>query len=275
MIKYKTIDSTEEIQHLSFKVLSFFDSFCKENNLRYSLAAGTMLGAIRHKGFIPWDDDVDVIMPRPDYDKLLSLRTRIENGFALINFENMDIPYFAYSKLIDTNTLVIEHMSIPNSRGIDVDIFPVDGLPNNILSIKFHFGVLSFYKKLIALCTLKITRGQSLLNYLLKLLFIPPARLFLNLETIVKSLDRLARKYSFNNSKIVAAQTLNYGEREILPREAFDEYVDVEFCGKEFSAISCYDTYLRNLFGDYMILPPIEQRISSHGYEAYYLSEEG
>ena len=267
---YKKIETIEEIQAISLSILIKFDKFCREHNLRYSLAAGTMLGAIRHKGFIPWDDDIDVLMPRPDYDEFIHYHGGICEGLSVINLENMEIPYFAYSKLIDDNTVLIESIRIKNQRGVGIDIFPVDGLPDESDAQKKHFKKLKRYKDVIVLNTIRIEKGSSLVNFILKLLLIPTARIVFNLPAAVKKLDNLARKYDFEKSKYVAAQTLNYQEKEILPREAFENFVEVEFCKKRFMAISCYDKYLGNLFGDYMKLPPLEQRISSHAYIAYY-----
>lgn len=264
------IQESREIKEICLNVLIQFDLFCRKHNLRYSLAGGTLLGAIRHKGYIPWDDDIDVLMPRPDYEKFINYSGTIGKNLAIKNKSNTAPCYYAYSKLINTDTIVYEDLIIGNESGLGMDIFPVDGLPESHGAQVKHINELAMVKTKIDLCTIPIKKGKTFPRYLLKILILPVARKLFRLDVLVDKVDKLARKYDFNNSKMVAAQTLNYGMKEILEKEEFEKYVELDFEGHRFMGISCYDRYLTNLFGDYMKLPPANQQRAHHKFKAYW-----
>ena len=267
----KQIDENA-LKDICYEILKKLDSFCKKNNLDYFLAGGTLLGAVRHHDYIPWDDDIDVLMPRPSYDKMLELAPSFEYfGLKLYNLLNMEKPYFAYSKLADVSTIQIENIRIPNNLGINIDIFPVDGVPSDCEIRKKHFRKLNSLKNKITLKTLKINKGKHFYSFFAKMLVLPLCRPFINLNKTVFSLDKLARRYDYATSTHVAAQTLNYGLKEIVPKEYFEEVVYLKFRDSFFPCMKHYHEYLTQLFGDYMSLPPKEQQVSHHSFEAYYI----
>ena len=130
-----------ELQQELLKILKWFHGFCVENNLRYYADGGTMLGAVRHKGFIPWDDDVDVCMPREDYNKLISLSASLPKPYVLETpqSEAKDFLY-AFSKIYNTDTTLIEKGKKNIKRGIYLDVFPLDGLGNSEKEAKKNFA---------------------------------------------------------------------------------------------------------------------------------------
>ena len=125
-----------EIKSLQMEILCSIHNFCVNNNIRYSLAYGTLLGAIRHKGYIPWDDDVDILMPRPDYEKFLKLYPGYNKNHTVQTYINDDSYYLAFAKVYDNRT---ELIVFPTRTGVFVDIFPVDGLPDSVeLSRRYY-----------------------------------------------------------------------------------------------------------------------------------------
>ena len=131
MVTYLTDD---ELKQLELDIMKQFDAYCEKHDLRYYLYAGTLIGAVRHKGFIPWDDDIDVVMPRPDYEKLQLLLEKepISPNIKLVNAKNYDLYPFPFLKLTDTRTSGIAKYMPKNYRmGVWIDVFPLDGLPEN------------------------------------------------------------------------------------------------------------------------------------------------
>lgn len=159
-----------EIKAVELNILKQFDQFCKNNNLRYYLAGGTLLGAIRHKGFIPWDDDIDVCMNRPDYERLLNEFPQNNDNSNLqicdIKYKNFDAPF---CKIVANNTRVRNKFlgNLANSK-LWIDVFPVDGLPENIDEVNQVYKKCSYYRKMLLWCDVNLGEGKTTFRKLAK-----------------------------------------------------------------------------------------------------------
>lgn len=262
-----------ELKALEFELLSFLADLCEEHELRYYLAYGTLLGAVRHGGFIPWDDDIDVVMPRADYLQLISI---IEQGdfknIRILSLQN-EVDYcYPFAKLIDTRTVLIENYNqiekVP--LGVNIDIFPLEGLPDH----RFQSNLL--YLKLIMLRKMRDLSNQKLppngRNGLIRLLKIIPALLLkmAGCKRIIWKMDQLAGKLDFDSSQYVGSTVWANGTKEWMPRAYFCRAKQLAFEGRLFPAPTDYDGYLREIYGDYMQLPPEEERVSIHRMEAFW-----
>ena len=264
------INDMHKIQEIAYEILIFFDEFCENNNLSYVLAGGTLLGAVRHNGFIPWDDDVDVLMPREDYEKFLSISSGWTGIYRTISNRNMHMPYFAFAKILDIRTILYEECYRPQELGVYIDVFPIDGLPDTDLDIDIKFSELERIKRKLTLCTQKIRVGKRPWMIFPKILIFPIARMIYSAPQLVDQLERKAMANLYKDSKFVAFQVLGYGKKEIVPRELFENRIRHKFGERELWIPKDYHTYLTSLFGDYMELPPLDERNSHHAYKAYW-----
>ncbi len=263
--------SLKEIQKISVDIVKDIHSFCQENKIRYTLAYGSLIGAVRHKGFIPWDDDIDILMPRPDYETFIKTYTS-SNGYIIIPEGNKSM--IAMSRVCETKKTIVIQERVPWCRekvGIWVDIFPLDGAEEdyNLFSYRVNeiYKLWRYnYKYRYCRGTLNIQKG-----------------LFYNLKLIVKKIIwgrcklttvehvKKMKEIEYGATKFVTnLASPTYREKEYFPIQLFDEYVEVEFENEKFLIIKAYDVFLRIIYGDYMTLPPIEKRISKHSIHKYY-----
>ena len=263
--------SLEEIKTVEFELLTAFDSFCKRNDIRYFLSNGTLLGAVKYKGFIPWDDDIDVLVPREDYDRMIGL-FRDDNRYQLFAFEKNDKYRYPFAKLCDMTTRK-EEENIDNGvdLGVDIDIFPLDVWSGDIESaekeaiyINRNMSFLSFAKskKSISLSTIK--------RFIKKIIMIFCK--MLGSRYFIKNIIKASRRKKGSSSQFVGCKSwCIYGKREIIPISAFESVVDVEFEGAVFPAPIGYDVYLRSLYGNYHEDPSVEKQKTHHSFAAYRL----
>lgn len=265
----------KQIQEKELEMLLEFDRYCKENCLRYYLAGGTLLGAIRHHGFIPWDDDIDICMPRTDYEELLLkiINSPISSAVEVCepSFNNLDVPF---CKLFANNTMVINKFigDIANSR-LWIDIFPVDGLPDDLKEVAQVYKKCDFYRKMLLLCDAKLGEGTTSFRKWSKYILKPLSNIY-GKKNLLNRLIEIGKTMPYKTSNYVGIVTSGlYGIGERMLKSEFEKAVEVEFEGHKFPAFSCWDSYLHGLYGDYMQLPPVEKR-KTHEMEVYLLESE-
>lgn len=259
----------EELRNIQISLLSFVDKVCKENNLNYSLCGGSLLGAIRHKGYIPWDDDIDIFLPRPDYEKLINLLNVDNKQYKILNCFLQKDYFLPFSKLIDANTTLQESYERKfKNYGIFIDIFPIDGLPNDLTKRDAYWNKIKILKRLNTMVYSKTAQEKTFIKQIFRrMMFILLG--FIPHNFIAKKLNRLALKNNYEPSEFVACSVFGYGVKEQMSNSCVSSFINVEFEQKQFSAITGWHTYLSNLYGDYMKLPPKEDQIAKHDFEAY------
>lgn len=258
-----------ETQLAELEILSELDRICKKNNLRYSLAGGTLLGAVRHKGFIPWDDDIDVCMPRPDYEKFKEILSKNSSSdrFYICSDDDKNAIY-PFTKLQDRTIEIVEE-GVREVQNLWLDIFPIDGLPSDDKKLKKIYKKSSLYRKIISfdkLENLKAYRGKH--NKVIAFFINSFVKLY-GCKRALRNSIKLALKYDYDKSDYVGAITWGcYGIGERMPKCQYEQFSEIEFEGKKFSAMGCRDSYLHGIYGDYMQLPPEDKR-ATHGITAY------
>ena len=261
--------SLEEIQRIELHMFKVFDKFCRKHHLRYSMAGGTLLGAVRHKGFIPWDDDIDIGMPRPDYDRFVSLmRNRLlDGGNIYLLPEKHPKAAMPYAKLFDKRTYTdFIYATDTGSDCLWIDILPVDGMPEDEKELERHMNRLKRLRFILQLSRAKPGSGTTRLKAALKPLTRPFFKLF---PTHVwrDLMNGWARKYDFDKSRFVGIAVWGlYGTGESVKKN--EALMEMEFEGNSFLGTVSYDEYLSGIYGDYMTLPPKEKQIA-HPAEAY------
>ena len=250
-----------KLQDRLLELMKVFQKICEENKLCYYVLGGTCLGAVRHQGFIPWDDDVDVGMPRQDYDRLLALPTeKFPEWMERRHFRTVkNYPYY-YLKLMDRRTTLIEQNNIDQVGGVFIDIFPLDGAHAP------HFGERLRYKRirlLNRLMQLYYTDGKAE-DIFRKALWCWAK--MQNIQKICEKLDKAVTAVPFGSTGYFASYTGYYKEKEWMPmkilgRPVYLEFEDIKVCAPEQA-----ERYLTALYGDYRKLPPPEERGNHHNF---------
>lgn len=244
--------------------------FCEEHNLRYFLGYGTLLGAVRHKGFIPWDDDVDIIMPKDDYLKLIDIFNKEKKEDHLFLVDPMsDLARHTFVKIIDQRTVKIEGSIeyLHGNLGVDIDVFPVDGVPEDEEEYR------KWYKKLYMLyrmCVWDVIDWKTTTSKKLKLA-LPFIKPFLNRKKLLAKAEKLHSLYPYNNSVMVdeVSSIFNLAKHKLYKVD-FDEYEYSDFEDRKFRIPKAYDKILTSTYGDYMTPPPKENRTTHHTNKCYW-----
>lgn len=254
--------SLEEMRIIQLDILDAVHEFCMARGLRYSLGGGTLLGAVRHKGYIPWDDDIDIMMPRPDYERFISEFAGYRSNMSLQNYDNDPQCYLIFSKVYDNRTVLEEGLMLRN--GVAIDVFPIDGLPAET-ELDSYWAELSHTSHRIYRMTrrYKNTLWKDVKLWVKKLYHPSRAK---NIRILKKQLAG----YDFATADFAGAITGSYGKKEHMSASTFRTYVTLPFEGREYMAIADYDSYLTKHYGDYMQLPPEDKRCTHHTYEAWW-----
>ena len=263
-----------ELKRIQLGLLEQLHKCCEEHNLRYYLIGGTLIGAIRHKGFIPWDDDIDVVMPRSDFDLLI----KHFNGWigeksdaTLISIENTSNYYLGCAKIIDKRTYLVEKVADSIPIGVYIDIFCMDNASDDYEKAVKLFKKTNKWRIIIREKNILGSNGivwwKWAIHYILKLLFTPISRSFAVKEikkTIKNEETTHITKYVCNYIQPT------YGLKEIFFGEWFENRILAEFEGRQFYIPAGYDQLLRQVYGDYMQIPPKEKQCSHHLYDAFW-----
>lgn len=257
--------SLKEMQQVYLELLKEFDALCQEHGLRYDLAGGSLLGAVRHGGFIPWDDDIDVCMPRPDYRRLLELKEqgklKLPQGRDVISHRDKTLARH-FGRYVRHDVRRLSEMAEDNDCPyIGMDIFPIDGLPEGKLSFKWQcFQIRQLRRFLLTSVERKGTSRRGAMAGKIKDLYRPLLKK-IGPFRIAARLDRVCSRVPFEKAKSVGAVTGMYGSRERWPKEQMLPQKRMKFEDTQANVFANYDIYLSNLFGDYMRLPPVEEQI--------------
>lgn len=265
----------QETQQISLEILHTIAKICEEQNLRYALIYGTLIGAVRHKDYIPWDDDVDIMMPRPDYDCLITwLKQHIGQYPHLQVFNRETCPEYPYmiTRISDDRYEIRMENEKPFGMGVFIDIYPYDGM-GKTQKEAIQFGMKG--DRLSSLCY-QATREhfaiETTTSLIRKIIKYPVYRIakWMGKDTFQKRLEKLARVKAYDESNYVGCVIwLSWGEKDIFPRKWFDETILAPFGKYQFRIPKYYDEILRHEYGDYMQLPPEKDRIGHHFFKVY------
>lgn len=267
-----------QLQDKLLKLFKVLVDFFEKNGLHYNAAFGTCLGAVRHNGFIPWDDDIDINMPREDYDRFLSMAEQFKgSGYELLSLNDTGY-YCTFAKFCDTTTTVWERRKFPRVIGLFIDIFPID--ETGITEIEFekaralYVDALNDYRCSITKTSLseymllaQTLSIRTLLNRLACDLYYTHRRRYYH-DRLIAAQERF---HSPGSMIISDAYPLRYAD--VMPKEWFMETIMVPFGNIKVRIPAQYDLYLKQFYGDYMSLPPIEQRVQHHNEYYINLSE--
>ncbi len=270
------LDIIRKVQEMQFNILLEVDRICRKHNIDYQLFAGSLLGAIRHGGFIPWDDDIDIVMKREDYEKLYVVaKSELGEDYFLQDPYTQKDTYHVFTKVRKNNTLFIEKGTKKSRmhQGIFIDVFPMDNVPESKKKQKKQIKRLSFLFLLRIIKTRELVlENNSFAKKILKILafiIIFPFTIFTPLNKIILKINAESSKYNKDSTEFLTLMALglkyNKYYKFIYSQDDYHETIDVEFNGSYFKAPKNYDQILRRMYGEYMTLPPIEQRIGSHG----------
>lgn len=260
----------KESREIQMSMLKEIDSFCRTNGITYYLAFGTLLGAVRHQGFIPWDDDIDIMMPRKDYERFEQAFSSVKNYRFLTKNNTENFPY-PFGKVIDTRTVKKEPLRTRYQViGLDIDVFPIDNYPNESEEAKRWCQKISSTQKTLYKTFVPYSKGRTIFRTIVKNTITAFFHLIDDLgicsvKRLVSKIDAVSQQYNSLETKYCGIAVIStYGERKRNRKEIYASSVDVPFEGSLFSAPIGYDEYLTDTYGDYMQLPPIEKRKTHH-----------
>ena len=254
--------SPEELKQLQLNILDVVDRFCTEHSIKYSMACGTLLGAVRHKGYIPWDDDIDIYMLREDYNKFEELFPEEYLGhFCLGSLKRRNDWTLAFAKVYDNRTFCVEKRSKGVNPGVNIDIFIIDDVPDDDKEWQIYNKKRRSHLIHLRHAGLKVSKINSFVKNCGAIVF-SFLYFFTSMHKIALKIDKIAQK---NNGRGYHRVFETTGRKSL-----FDELVDMPFENRTYKAFKDYDEYLSSVFGNYMTPPPLDKRVSFHTFDAYW-----
>lgn len=263
----------EERKAIQLEILSAVDKFCKENSINYSLGYGTLLGAVRHKGFIPWDDDIDLVMLREDYEKFeRDFPNEYLGKYVFLSTNKYPNWHLPFGKLADNRTLIQERKAQTIPHGINIDIFPLDDVPEDEETFLRFKKKMQFLMACHRIKIFKITKESSLRNRmlgrLLKFVLLPVSQ-----SSLLRNIIKLSKSYNGKeHSRVYYNPSID--KSKSLKKALFSNYSSVVFEEQEFLSIQDTHSYLVAMYGkNYMTPPPEEKRGTLHTSDAYWINK--
>ena len=266
----------KDIQTVCLDILKDVHDFCVENNIKYSLFGGTLIGAIRHKGFIPWDDDLDIAMPRPDYEKFIHTY-RSKSGYKVFARElpNNEV-YLAYARVCEMEKTKVDYRNLiwnKESTGVWIDVFPLEGVDVNAEAWTNRFQKIRKYARIGGLLRYSHRPFSMNRNNDAKKRWVKSKiySLFYSFNVVDKHIE-LCKSMDYDKAqKIINCSIIKYGLRELHNKSVLDKVILVPFEDQDFYAMAGYDEALTEKYGNYMQLPPVEEQVRGHGGMYYWL----
>lgn len=257
--------TSKEHKETLIKMLDFINKICVKNNINYTLIGGSLIGAVRHKGIIPWDDDIDIGLLHDDYVKLLELLRKNENQEFKLFDDCVDGYYYPYAKLVSQKTILVEeNLKKIENYGAFIDIFEYNYTHENYKKRKQHYKRIKIKQTLIG-GYFNIRKDKNILRNIRRMVCD-----LLGIKFILKLYNKEVHRYNEKKTDYLISNWPQYGmQKEIMKREYFEEFMLVKFDGIDAMITKKYDEMLKDAFGDYMTPPPIEKRIA-HNIKVYW-----
>ncbi len=259
--------SLEECKQIEIEILDYVHSLCQKYNLRYSLAYGTLLGAIRHQGFIPWDDDIDLIMPREDYNKFLHIVNleQQNNTKYILHTPGQGDYFYEFAKISAANTSLIEANVRPiTNYGVYVDIFPIDNIPSNFKWNRLKMRLLQRFR--VAAVYTQCPPSSPILKPIAWMVW--KIAQIVGYKTFVKAQHNLIKRTTQSPTDKVMFYASSNGCT--YDKSLFNNLIETTFEGKKYPIVATYHEYLTTEYGNYMQLPSKDKQASNHNYSAYF-----
>lgn len=255
----------EELKKIQIQILDNVVDFCDKEGLTYFLAYGTLIGAIRHNGYIPWDDDIDLVMPRKDYDYFLKNYNKNTDRYKVVDYEIDSTYLYPFGKVIDTKTMLRENCHIHYDLGVNIDIFPLDKVDEEGKLLATERRI----RKIIFLKTMPWSKKRSFVKNLVLIV----GRIVFSvipLKVLINRTIQYGKSLNQTQSTKVSVPVDGAPSVKVWEKKWFDETEYHIFEKREYKIPAGYDPWLRSVYGDYMEVPPEDQRESLHDVEAYW-----
>ncbi len=261
-----------QLRSIQIKILQHFKKICDEYHLQYFLCNGSLLGAIKYQGFIPWDDDIDVCMLRSDYNRLIQKYHTVNRlPYVLFSLETTPNFLFPFAKMSDNNTILIEN-NIDNGveLGVNIDIFPIDGFGNTSKEIKKNYDNQNKLRNHLYYAKINNYPSSNMIKNVAKYIIASRYRIK-GAKNICQQIIKNALRSDLSKTLLWGNTVWGfYGVGEAHRKQIFDHPIQVIFEGESYQAPELYDEYLRGLYGDYLLDPPLEKQKTHHEFDAYY-----
>lgn len=257
-----------ELRKLQMQILDYVDAFCRKNNIKYTISGGTLLGAVRHRGYIPWDDDMDIQMLRDEYVKFTKIwnEYKDKHPFELISIESGNSIGYVYGKIHNPKTITFVRGL--ERTGVYIDVFPVDVVVDEDDFYKRRKRIRSLKRKENASFVLSSSKTSHIgLLQIIKCWVLTLGKPRTYYSDII---NRIAAEKNSSGGKFVFEMVAGIKCKSPMPRSIFDDYSYIAFENKQYMAVKDFDSYLTATFGDYMTPPPVEKQVREHNFTAYW-----